>query len=126
MNTKLIQLFQKTKISDEYDKHPNEVVKNEELTYNSNAGFSSLRPTFRLTIASGWMPQQLFFVLFTVALVIIINYILATQTLTMVAVRQMFTSQTVQSDDRRSSISSKNCRNNKIQINYTRNKDCQR
>ena len=31
-------------ITDEYDKHPNEVVKNEELTYNS-FGYRSTRPS---------------------------------------------------------------------------------
>lgn len=31
-----------TIVTDEYDKHPNEVVKNEELTYNSSCNPSAL------------------------------------------------------------------------------------
>lgn len=67
--------------SDEYDKHPNEVVKNEELTYNNNAGHSLMgsRARFsRLTYASflfSWMPQQLLFILLALCIVFLINYL---------------------------------------------------
>lgn len=39
-----------TKKSDEYDKHPNEVVKNEELTYNSGVWLSVASPTLLMLI----------------------------------------------------------------------------
>ncbi|KAK5639638.1 hypothetical protein RI129_012130 [Pyrocoelia pectoralis] len=39
-----------TKKINEYDKHPNEVVKNEELTYNSGVWLSAVSPTFLLLI----------------------------------------------------------------------------
>lgn len=57
------------------------MVKNEELTYNSNAGLSTLRPIFRLSGDCGWMPHQLFFILFTVVLVNLTNNFLASRTL---------------------------------------------
>lgn len=40
-----------TKKINEYDKHPNEVVKNEELTYNSGVWLSAASPAFLLLIA---------------------------------------------------------------------------
>jgi hypothetical protein len=39
---------------DEYDKHPNEVLKNEELTYNTNGGSSSWRCSIPLVVALAW------------------------------------------------------------------------
>lgn len=96
------------------------MVKNEELTYNSNAGFSAIRPaTFRF-ITNDWMPSQLFFVLFIVALVIVINDLMTTQqTLTITVVRKTLTSQTMSeslSGDRYSCTSNINI-NKKYSIN---------
>lgn len=39
-----------TQFLDEYDKHPNEVVKNEELTYNSGVWLSVASPTLLMLI----------------------------------------------------------------------------
>lgn len=67
-------------MTDEYDKHPNEVVKNEELTYNNNGGFSLKRINRRSEVNStsflfSWMPQQLSFIVLTLSLVFFLNYL---------------------------------------------------
>lgn len=70
--------------TDEYDKHPNEVVKNEELTYNNNGGIS-LMGNHRQTINRSkiflfnLMPEQLSFIALTLAIVFILNYLLIVQ-----------------------------------------------
>lgn len=71
---------------DEYDKHPNEVVKNEELTYNNNGGFSLMRTNRRSTDEStsflfSWMPQQLSFIALTLSLVFFLNYLFVIQSI---------------------------------------------
>lgn len=67
--------------TDEYDKHPNEVVKNEELTYNNNGGFSLMGTKRRQTISYppsflfNWMPQQLSYIVLAMSIVFFLNYL---------------------------------------------------
>ncbi|XP_055311422.1 beclin-1-like protein A isoform X2 [Sitodiplosis mosellana] len=75
-----------TKKTNEYDKHPNEVVKNEELTYNNNGGFSLMRTNRRSVDNStsflfSWMPQQLSFIVLTLSLVFFLNYLFVIQSI---------------------------------------------
>lgn len=57
------------------------MVKNEELTYNKNAGFSLMGTKRRHTISNStlflfnWMPQQLSFIVLTLSLVFLLNYL---------------------------------------------------
>lgn len=85
-NGNYVQLKNLILISDEYDKHPNEVVKNEELTYNNNGGFSLMRSKRRsadkfTTFLFNWMPQQLSFIVLTLSLVLFINYMFVIQSI---------------------------------------------
>lgn len=77
--------------TDEYDKHPNEVVKNEELTYNNNAaGFSVMMRRSRVhhtstlngAIIFNWMPPQMIFILMTLSIIYLLNYLLLWQSKT--------------------------------------------
>ncbi|XP_031640107.1 hybrid signal transduction histidine kinase E [Contarinia nasturtii] len=75
-----------TKKTSEYDKHPNEVVKNEELTYNNNAGSSLMRANRRsadnyTSFLFSWMPQQLSFIVLTLSLVFFLNYTFVIQSM---------------------------------------------
>lgn len=97
-------------VSDEYDKHPNEVVKNEELTYNNNGGFSLMRTNRRhaddsTTFLFSWMPPQLSFIVLTLSLVFFLNYLFVIQSIFAPNIRRVIRCKvpagaTTQSDDR--------------------------
>lgn len=62
------------------------MVKNEELTYNNNGGISLMGPRARHTDQThtsflfSWMPPQLIFILITLSIVFLINYLTILQT----------------------------------------------